>query len=109
MKLAITILALASVVASVPAQSEKRAVAYYAPSAGGGSQLDVAAAPLGEPLNVRMDVFITFHMIDSVCTGDHLRPQLSRGTHGLWFPKLRQCNRLVSLAHFPSHSILTDT
>lgn len=30
----------------------KRAVAYYNPADNGGSMLDVAAAPLGEPLNV---------------------------------------------------------
>lgn len=43
---------LAQVAVSTPL--EKRAVAYYAPSANGGSQLDLAAAPLGEPMNVRV-------------------------------------------------------
>jgi hypothetical protein len=44
-------LVIAQVAVSTPL--EKRAAAYYSPSAGGGSQLDLAAAPLGEPMNVR--------------------------------------------------------
>ena len=34
------------------ASPTKRAAAYYNPADNGGSMLDVAAAPLGEPLNV---------------------------------------------------------
>lgn len=105
MKAAVALFALASVVASSPA---KRAVAYYAPAAGGGSQLDVAAAPLGEPLNVSVEVFVTFHVIEPICIGYHLRSQLSGGTHRLRLPKLRQRDRLVCIISYPI-SNLADT
>lgn len=38
----------------VLAHPTKRAVAFFPPVDGGGSQLDSAAPPLGEPLNVRI-------------------------------------------------------
>ncbi|PPQ65019.1 hypothetical protein CVT26_015728 [Gymnopilus dilepis] len=51
--LKVSLVALSWYAASVHGQPlEKRAVAFFNPAAGGGSMLDSAAPPLGEPLNV---------------------------------------------------------
>lgn len=51
---ALALVAAVAVVSSTATPLVKRAVAYYDPNAGGGSEIDLAAPPLGEPLNVSL-------------------------------------------------------
>ena len=55
-------------------KKDTAAVAYYPPSAGGGSEFSMVNATLGEPLNVSIDSAVTF-MVDEQRTGDSLRPE----------------------------------
>lgn len=57
---ALPLVAAFAAVSSLATPLAKRAVAYYDPNAGGGSELDLAAPPLGEPLNVSIVAYSPF-------------------------------------------------
>lgn len=86
-------LALLAVPASLAATV---APAYYDPTVGGGSWLDVAGTDLGEPMNVRTHVPTCARPTDLASTGGHFGTQLARCSHQRRYRQLRALDRVVS-------------